>query len=339
MSPMSTPLKVTYIGNFEPPHSTENHIARALEVNGHGVARIQENRAGAFNNAALLAADCDLILWTRTGWPWDRVYGSAQGSEMAHDEQRRMLRIARAIGTPVVGYHLDLWFGLNREHQLDEPFFESDIVITADGGHQAEFEARGIEHVWFPPGVSRPECEPGMFRSEFHSKLAFVGNWQGDYHKEHQHRFELVDWLRRNFRRDCAFYPLPGQHAVRGNELRDLYASVEVVIGDSCFAGTGPGYYWSDRIPETLGRGGYLIHPHVVGIDAHFTPSPNPDAHMAMWDAGDWNSLAEEIEWALTNPAERKNIARNGREHVLRRHTYEVRMVELVDLLQERNLL
>lgn len=41
-----------------------------------------------------------------------------------------------------------------------------------------------------------------MFRDEFHSKLAFVGSWQGHYHKEHQHRFELVEWLRKNFKRD-----------------------------------------------------------------------------------------------------------------------------------------
>lgn len=328
-------MHVTYIGNFEPPHSTENHIARALEVNGHGVARIQENRAGAFNNAALLAADCDLILWTRTGWPWDRVYGSAQGSEMAHDEQRRMLRIARAIGTPVVGYHLDLWFGLNREHQLAEPFFESDIVITADGGHQAEFEERAIEHVWFPPAISEGEAEEGMFRDVFHSPIAFVGNWQGDYHKEHQHRHDLVAWLQKNFPTACAFWPKRGQHAVRGTDLQDLYASVDVVVGDSCFAGTGLANYWSDRIPETLGRGGVLLHPDVPGLrDAFHGWGP------MTWEATNWPALGDLIENTLAADARYlRDFRETRRREVLQHHTYEVRVQQMVELLQERGLL
>lgn len=168
-------LNVIYLGNFDPPHSTENHIATALEANGHTVLRVQENVAGAFDEAAAYAPNFDLVLWTRTGWDWSNIYG-ALGEPYAFAAQDRLRRVARACGVPVVGYHLDIWFGLNREHQLREPFFQSDIVITADGGHQAEFEALGIDHVWFPPGVSRPECELGMFRDEYHSKLAFVGS-------------------------------------------------------------------------------------------------------------------------------------------------------------------
>lgn len=297
---------------------------------------MQENDPYTFQSLAWtpdVMAWADFVLWTRTGWDWDVVYPGGHGKAIG--DQRQMLRRARAIGVPVVGYHLDIWFGLNREHQVvEEPFFESTVVITADGGHPDEWKMHGVNHVWMPPGVSAPECELGMFRDEYRSKLAFVGSWQGGYHKEHQHRFQVVEWLQANFRRDCEFWPKPGQHAVRGAALRDLYASVDVVVGDSCFAGSGLPNYWSDRIPETLGRGGYLLHPNVPGLRDEF-----PEQYLTTWDAGDWDALGAEIDWALTHPDERREKAAAAREFTLINHTYEVRMSQVVDLLETEGLL
>lgn len=342
---MSSPLKVVQLGNFEPEHSTENHLRRALIENGHTVLPLQENAGGAFMDATLQLADVDFILWTRTGWDWDHVYGVRQGSgeALAFADQRRMLRMAKATGTPVVGYHLDVWRRLNREHQLAEPFFECDLVATADGSDSDHWKALGVNHLWFLPGVSRAECEPGMFRDEFHSKLAFVGSWQGHYHQEHQHRFELVEWLRKNFKRDCAFWPKLGHNAVRGADLRDLYASVDVAIGDSCFSGDGIGAYISDRLPESTGRGAYLLHPHTPLVtDGSLTPvgrSWSSGEHLGCWQAGDWGGLGKMIEWALSNPKERRDVAAAGRAFTLAGHTYETRMSQLVELLTERELL
>ena len=42
--------KIIYVGNFTPRHSTETHVARALESNGHEVVRVQESeRANWFD--------------------------------------------------------------------------------------------------------------------------------------------------------------------------------------------------------------------------------------------------------------------------------------------------
>lgn len=77
------------------------------------------------------------------------------------------------------------------------------------------------------------------------------------------------------------------------------------MIGDSCFAGSPKGaYYWSDRIPETLGRGGFLIHPYVDGLGRQFNllehdePVTYDAGHLAVWDAGDWEALGDLIEWS-----------------------------------------
>lgn len=332
------PLRVAYIGNFSAPHSTENHIRRALVHNGHGVIALQENdvRSWSMIIDLIINSDVDLILWTRTGWDWHSVFGRPDSNEVAKDAQGQMLKLARRLNIPTVGYHLDIWFGLEREHLVNtERFFSCDVVITADGGHDEEFAGKGVEHVWFPPGVSLAECQLGTRRDEFASKLAFVGSHDGGYHKEHQHRHELVAWLKKNFRRDCVFYPQPGQHAVRGKDLQDLYASVDVVIGDSCFAGTGLANYWSDRIPETIGRGGFLLHPDVPGIEDHFVDG----RHLELWQAGNWDELGNTIQLALDDPEHRQITSALGRAHVLEYHTYEVRMKQLVDLLNERSLI
>ena len=278
----------------------------------------------------------DFVLWTRTGWDWNHIYSDNHGTQLALGDQRKMLATARKFGVPTVAFHLDRWIGLDREHQLsEEPFFECDLVITADGGNQPRFEELGINHHWMPPGVSRAECELGTPRDEFRSKLAFVGSWQGHYHQEHQHRFELVAWLQKNFRRDCEFYPKPSQHAVRGKDLQDLYASVDVVVGDSCFAGSPQGdFYWSDRIPETLGRGGHLLHPWVEGLGDHFPVPMGP----VTWEAGDWDHLGLLVESSLALPAsERRAISRLNRQWVIEHDTYERRVQQLVELLNERN--
>jgi hypothetical protein len=269
------------------------------------------------------------VLWTHT---------HGYGPPKTHGRQAKFCESLRRRGVPVVGYHLDRWWGLQREYQVvEEPFFnDTTLVVTADGGHDEDWSKLGIDHVWFPPGVSARECETlGTPRDEYRSELAFVGSWQGGYHAEWQHRQQLVEWLQDTYGNRCAFWPRRGEHAVRGQDLRDLYASVQVLVGDSCLAGSAHSYC-SDRIPETLGRGGFLVHPRVAGITdgTHYTEG----THLACWQLGDWGELQATIDHYLANESERYLVATRGRAHVLEAHTYEVRMQQLVDELAARGL-
>ncbi len=340
-------LSIVYFGNHGVRHSTESHVARALENNGHVVRRIQENDIEAWRTAADWTtwdfdADTgrpDFVLWTRTGWDWTR-HGSTKVE--ADGLQRRMLALARRSHIPVIGYHLDIWWGLAREHQVfEEPFFEVDLLVTADGGHDADWERANVNHFWFPPAVSRDECAPGMFRDEFFSQVAFVGSWQ-DYHPEHPHRAELVQFLRHNYNNVTKFWPERGRPAVRNEDLRDLYASSLVNVGDSCFAGRVDRYI-SDRCPETLGRGGLLIHPRVAGVtdgsDWEYAPTWAEDDHLLCWEADDWDELGEKIDWALDHPDTCKEIAAAGRAFTLEHHTYERRTSQLIEHLSKVGLL
>lgn len=348
--PTRPSLKVFQIGNLGPPHSTENHLRDALISRGHFVVSIQESNrdlwrilgSGAWNH---FGGRPDMIVWTRTGWPWGSggEFGS-EPPEAVHADQIRMLQAADDAGVPVVGYHLDIWWGLARETEIEtEPFFRVPLLVTADGGHDDRWLEAGVNHVWFPPGVSAREAQPGTRDERFVSPLAFVGSWQGGYHSEHEHRHQLVRFLKANFRDRCEFYPKLNHPAVRGVALRDLYASVDLVIGDSAFAGSGPGRYCSDRIPETLGRHGFLLHPRVTGVTDGSSWNGSPlwaeGESLLCWDVGDWEALGARIEWGLSSPSERQEIVETGARITREHHTYDRRVDQMVDLLCETGML
>lgn len=312
---------VAYVGNFVPEHSTENHVRQAFINQGHTVIRIQEGDPFDYETLMSRMQAVDIILWTRTG---------DLAAKWGHGKQIAMLDQAKAKDIPTVGFHLDRWWGLDREHLVsEEPFFKCSVVITADGGHQEQFLRSGVNHVWLPPAVSLGETKPGTYRPEMTSDIVFVGSWQPGYHHEWQHRPQLIQWLSDTYGQRVAFWPKRGEHAVRGEALRDLYASTKIVVGDSCLAG-GATHYWSDRIPETIGRGGFLIHPYVAGLDEHFTSG----VHLETWPVGDWNALKTKIDYYLSNGASCAKIAAAGWEHVKKHHTYDVRVGQILDIIK-----
>lgn len=311
---------IAYIGNFVPEHSTENHVRQAWENIGNTVIRVQEGEADQWERLINRMHDVSLVLWTRT---------ADLAAKVSTQTQWRMLSKARKLGIPTVAFHLDRWWGLSRESSVwTEPFFRCEVVITADGGHAEDFEAVGVNHYWLPPAVSKNEINTlGNMRPEFMSDIAFVGSWQGGYHAEWEHREQLIRWLQGV---NCKFWPQVGQPGIRGKDLRDLYASVSIVIGDSCLAGNAT-HYWSDRIPETVGRGGFLIHPSVMGLEQHFH-IPN---HLWTWELGNFRQLGNLIEDALNNPTGRNVVAAAGRAHVMEQHTYDNRVRQILDIVRD----
>lgn len=320
MTTPSRPLAVAYIGNFGPPHSTENHVAETLRRMGHRVIQLQEDDPGSWrwpHGWLDGSPDADLVLWTRTG-----------SLEPPFEVAMATLERCRAEGVPTVGFHLDRWWGLAREGQLHESaFFRCELVCTADGGHEAEFAAAGINHLWSPPAVAEFEMGWGRHDPRLASEIAFVGSWSS-YHAEWPWRRRLVRLVAARYgnqRFRC--WPEPGQEAVRGHRLRNLYASTTVVVGDSCLNGS-PARYWSDRIPETLGRGGLLIHPEVEGLQYE------GGEHLLVVPREDIEAVYGAIECALEMPInERLEIQRAGMAHVAVNHTYRHRMQAILDHL------
>lgn len=311
-------MKIMYEGNNIVPWCTELHIAESLRILGHEVVFVPTGSISTAELEQLIAREHpDLFLLTQ---PW--------GSPTATD--RCILDCCRAQGIPTAGFHLDLFWGLPEREQWvrghTEPLFDCDYLFTPDGDHQAEFAAAGVNHHWLPAGVFEPECydaEPDPAWAGI--KVAFVGSAPnragGNYHtREWPHRAQLVHQLDEWYGDQFLHVGNGGQVPfLRGDDLNRLYASVPVVVGDSCL--TSPErVYTSDRLWESWGRGAFLIHPWVPKIEkliGHRLPA---------WGVGDWDGLHDVIEGALADPGHREELRTTIAATVRARHTYTNRM-------------
>lgn len=315
------------LGNFLPgfvptdiaptKYSTECHLAASLETLGHTVLRLQEGEVRATDVASMVAGN-DLMCWTQT-------QGLAD-SGGTNEERFEMLADLKVLGIPTLGVHLDRWFGLDREHRVyEEAWFRQDLVATADGDHDAEFAAAGINHFWSPPAIYHGEAVSGTPRPMWQAPVGFVGSWKGSYHRESVHRSELIHHLHHTGRWPVAFWPQSG--AIRGAALSDLYASLAIVVGDSCMVGP-TNRYWSDRVPESIGRGAFLLHPYTPALAEDYIDG----VHIRYWMAGDWGELDRLIAYYLEHDDERRKIVAQGQAHVRAHHTYKHRLEKVVPM-------
>lgn len=301
--------QIAFIGNFKASESTENMVKWALEEGlGYEVEMLQENEINL--SAIYSAMDWnDLLLWVRTP-NWLNV---------RDQEMKDLLDALRKRKIPSVSLHLDKFWGIpDREAQIGvHPFWLTDHVFTADGSRDADFAARGVNHHWMKPAVSEVYCHPGQPWDMYRCDVGFVG--AKDYHAEYPFRGQLVEFLEKTY--GDRFKHITG---LRGHGLNDFYASCKVVVGDCIFAGTP--HYWSDRVPETCGRYGLMLHPYIEGLDYP----------MVYYAAQSLPHLHEWIEKCLAFPESvRREVRYSAAAHVLRHDTWTVRMHEILAIVKE----
>lgn len=329
MTRETRPLRLALLGNYRHPHCTEVEYKDAWERNGHTVIPVQEGEPDkliALCDELKHGEHYDLIQWTRTP-QLARENGDAL--------QWRLIAEADRAGVPLIGVHLDRWWGLEREDMLHkDPYFRVNLLMTADGGHEQEFKDAGINHHWLLPGVSERWCKPGAFCKEIACDVMFMGSW-GSYHQAWQHRPEMISELSRAYPNTFQVYPGRNKPRIVMGDLNDYYWSAKVVIGDSCLVpkpdGSPMTHYCSDRIPETLGRGGILLHPYVDGLPFHYES----------WDLGDFRGMRRRIEALLAiSDEERLKKRHDSILRILEAHTYTHRVNEIIDVMvNEKGLL
>lgn len=307
-----TSLRIAMLGNFRPAHSTENDLLWTLRDMGHTVIPFQEDEDRT-ESILVASGQCDLMLYVHThGW---KTPGNFTLVELFAALKRRKVKTA--------SFHLDRYVGLKqldgREMRVgNHAFWKTDYVFTADGGNQEFFKSRGINHFWLPPGVVKRDCYQGAPRKELICDVGFVG--AEGYHPEYPFRGELLSFLRSVYADRFRVF-----QGYRGSDLNDLYASIGVAVGDSCFGGSD--CYWSDRIPETLGRGGFLIHPYSRGLRIPGLVCFEPGNLLELQDRIDYY-LASPIGYRIFN--EREALKEAAHLWVKHNETYSNRMEVLL---------
>ena len=89
-------------------------------------------------------------------------------------------------------------------------------------------------------------------------------------------------------------------------------------------------HYWTNRIYETLGRGGFLIWPEIEGFDAY-----KPYEHFIPYKMNDWKGLKEKIDYFLKKPEEREKISKSALNYTKKYHTLIQRSEELIKIVNQ----
>jgi glycosyl transferase family 1 len=304
---------IALLGNHSCAFSTESELVWTLENLGHRVVKLQENE---------ITTD-EVVTATRERGSRLFIYVHTHGwGQVGTISREKMIDELRKSGIKTCSFHLDRFWGLNALDQREErigndAFWKTDTVFTADGGNDDRFRDRGVNHVWLAPAVVERDCYFGKATPQYNSPLAFTG--ADGYHPEYPFRGLMVSRLKEKYGSQFRVY-----QGVRQDNLNNLYASVRVIVGDSCFAGSDR--YWSDRVPEVLGRGGFLIFPKTPGLDI---------PGLVTYEPGNINDLIKKIDYWIDDDrqAERKEIVKVTQAHVKAHDTYTNRMKVVLDVM------
>ena len=302
--------KICFLGNFQVSYSSENHHAASLESLGHRVIKLQEREA---KSKVILheALSSDLFIWVHThGW-------QTPGTLDMVDVLYRL----KQNGIPTMTYHLDLWFGINRQKDLEEDGFYRAIghFFTVDKLMADWFNKNtNVVGHFMPPGVYDKECyiHPDKNKKYYDHDVIFVGSKR--YHKEWQYRPQLIDFLRDTYKdRFCHVGGDGDTGTLRGDALNRIYARSKIAVGDTLNLNFNYPYYTSDRLFESTGRGGFTIYPKIKGLDEYFN-----DDEIVWYEHGNFDDLKNKIDYYLKNDDEREAIRIRGHERTKNEHTY-----------------
>ena len=314
--------KIVFLGNFEVSYSSENHHAKSLESLGHTVVKLQEQKA---KSHVILdqALNSDLFIWVHT-------HGWETSGRITMDNV--LLELKKA-GVETITYHLDLWFGLDRQKDLEDDNFYKTIghFFTVDKLMADWFnENTQVKGHFIPAGVYDKECyiHKDYDSDNFKYDVIFVGSKR--YHHEHKYRSDLIDFLRKTY--GSRFLHVGGDGdtgTVRGDELNKIYAQSKVAVGDSLNINFNYPYYTSDRLFESTGRGGFTIYPCIVGLEEYF----EDESEIVFYKHGNLEDLKTKIDKYLDADLERERIRLSGHERTKKEHTYVHRWATIMNEL------
>lgn len=306
-------MTIVILGNNAVDFCSEVHYQRTLEAMGHEVVFLVENRTST-DDVLRAALASHMFVWVHShGFENKGSYTMAQ-----------VLQTLREKNIPSVGYHLDLYMGLQRwADYADHDYFKVEHFFTVDK-LMADWlnENTDTKGYYLEAGVFDKECVM-LPPQPVNYSMVFVGS--RSYHPEWPYRTKLVDYLK-GYQGFVHVGPDgAGQH--RGLALNQIYANAKIAIGDTLNIGFNYPYYSSDRFFETMGRGGFLIYPKIEG----FAPDYVDGVHVAYYKHGDLDDLKKQIEYYLSHEDEREQIRRNGFELTRTKHTYKNRWQTIID--------
>lgn len=308
-------MRIVFCGNFQVPFSSESHHAKTLEKLGHTVIRLQEADVPGqvildWAKTADLYVHIHTHCWDTPGLPLSEV-----------------LKELKNLNIPTVTYHLDLWFGLARQKDLEEDDFYKHIghFFSVDRQMADWFNANTeVKGHYLQAGVLEDEAIMLPPNIEPLNDLVFVGSY--GYHPEWPWRHQLIDHLHEKYGERFKQYGNGGLGTLRGLPLNQVYSNTKIAVGDSLCPGFDYVDYTTDRPYETTGRGGFLLMPEIAGLEKQFEYGKE----IATFKFQDFDGLDAQIEYYLTHDEEREAIRKAGFERTKNNYTYDKRWTTIL---------
>ena len=301
----NTNKKILYFGSFDAPYDTEVYICNTLEKLGCDIERRCPNTTSKEELKKLLSMQWDAVIFSKGKFQFNK---------------NDLNNIIIPYSGKKIGWFWDLCWGTRREAMIfNHHLFKANIVFTSDGGDR-DWEGVGINHKVLRQGIYEPEAVLGNFDEKYNYDIGFVGT---NTHRDSfgwSERDTLLNFLTKTFKERFRHFGKDGK--LRNLELNNLCASVKIIVGDSVYSPN----YWSNRLYEIIGRGGFLIFPLIPGIEKEFIPGE----HFIPYNYGDYIGLKRKIDYYLNHEKDREKIRLAGFEHCKKNHTYTIRCKELL---------
>lgn len=305
-------VRICYIGKFQRLHD-EEYIAQSFESIGCRVDRVEITRYKLQQIwSHIMVTKPDLVLFAK--FPYE-----PGGNALPAPNQQcvKFIEDLRAAGIKTATWIFDIyWDSYRRQLLRIKAFFLTDYVFTTDGGHAKEWKSMGVFHRCVRQGIFKPECR--LLPEKDPEGIVFIG----DNNIFNVERVAQLEAVQARYGQQFHWYGQKDPNEIRGMELNELYARSKIVIGDSIHSPQ----YWSNRVVETLGRGGFLIHQEVPGLSEEYP-------HLVTYPRGDIPALLEKIEYYLTHETERRAIVRKNFEWVRDRYTCDKKCAQLLSFL------
>lgn len=294
-------MRIAIVGKFNFMHD-EEYIARSFEANGHDIIRVPQNMSIGEIHRKIVLSQPQLVIFTK--WDYPDVIKAA------------FERGKKEWGMKTVCWVFDLYWDYEREDRVrTAKYFKADYVFSTDGGHDEKWKEKGIKHQCVRQGIYDNECY--LLDFDDPEGIAFVGS-ENPFFPE---RTEMMLEIAKAYR-DFHWYGRSNTNQVRGELLNRLYSRKKIIIGNSVYSP----YYWSNRIVETLGRGGFLIHQEVEGLKEEYP-------YLVTYKKGSLDELKAKIDYYLVHEKERQEIVETNFEWVSSRYTMSQKCEELISKL------
>jgi Glycosyl transferases group 1 len=297
-------MRVLYFASENPNYPIKD-IELALKKLGHKVDRISDTE---FDMADLVekSKEADLFLFHHGGINTQDEFSFQLSSA-------RLQNILNEVKCKKIWWYLDKgWATADIVLERIVPWTDLTFINDDTWRRRNKFENVFCLHC----GAGKP-IEGRVVKEYSVADVGMIGNIYGI-------RKAFFDNLRQQFGRKFKIF-----QKVYGQDFADVCKSVKVLVAPIY---PYDDFYWSDLVYKITNAGGFIVHPRLHGLKEEGWVNGKDYVSYRMWP-----ELLETIKYFL-DPAhqeEREKIIKAGQEKVRNQFTYEHRLKEMLNKIEE----